>query len=419
MPISRATIRSACSIALGLGAACLALSSCATTDASTRERVNKMVAHGEYADAVRLAKEEVDQKPGDAQAEELHRQATIAYLIDRGRRLTFLDKDLEAIGYFEQAYALDPASREVYAWLDKTRRKLSWSWLEKALELHADDDLDKAVPAYEEALRYSPGDRDALAGYATALTGLQFRALRGKGYFNDGLRALSEYWLEQARSRFAYAGKYEPTDPRPKERGTQVNELLAKQRVAVARALESKRRYAAARGEYRAAMLLDPENDEAKTGKARCADEAHAYELLRDARMSILRGHFDKAATLIQEGLALTQAQKDLFEGMQASVQEARLSKLYTEGLSYERDLQYEQAVKKYAEVLKETDYYKDVLARKDTLEQYIKLAADLYAKAEAATDKQTKIQFLEQIRLVWPEYKDVDEQLKALGSAP
>jgi tetratricopeptide (TPR) repeat protein len=333
----------------------------------------------------------------------------------RSARRALADQDLEAVAVFEEAYAIDPESPEAFAWLDKTRRKLSWHWLETALELHANDDLEQAVPAYEQALKYSPNDRGAQAGYATAVAGLEFRALRGRGYFNEGLRALSEYWLEQARSRFAYAGKYEPTDPRPKERGTQVNELLAKQRVAIARQLEKSRRYNAARGEYRAATLLDPSNEDAKVGKERCAAESRAYDLLRDARMAILRGWFDKAASLIEQGLAITQAQQDLFEGMQASVQEARLQKLYTEGLSYERDLQYELAVKKYAEVLQQTDYYKDVLARKDTLEQYVQLSADLYEKAQAATDKDEKIRYLEQIRLVWPEYKDISAQLKAL----
>jgi hypothetical protein len=99
-------------------------------------------------------------------------------------------------------------------------------------------------------------------------------------------------------------------------------------------------------------------------------------------------------------------------------VQQARLDKLYAEAVSLERDSLYEQAVEKYAAILKETDYFKDVLARKDTLEQYIKLSDDLYAKAEATDDKAEKVKYFEQIRLIWPEYKDVAQQLKTL-SAP
>ena len=86
--------------------------------------------------------------------------------------------------------------------------------------------------------------------------------------------------------------------------------------------------------------------------------------------------------------------------------------------MSLERDSLYDEAVAKYGEILKQTDYYKDVLARKDTLEQYIKLSADLYAKAEATSDKAEKVKYLEQIQLIWPEYKDVAQKLKAL-SAP
>ena len=400
-----------------LCAAIVLAAGCAATDATARAKVNDLVAHGDYAEAVRVAKSEADKRPGDPAASELHRQASIAYLIDEGRKLTFVDRDVEALALFTEAHTMDPDSEVAFSWFDKTRRKLAWSWLGRALELHANDDLDGAAEAYRQALEFSPGDTGALAGLATASAGLKFRDLRGRGYFQDGLRALSEYWLAQARSRFAYAGKYEPNDPHPKQRRDEVNALIAQQRVAVARDFEKKRRYAAARGEYRAALLYDPSNEEAQHGKARCAEETHAADLLRDARMAMLKGHFDRAASLIDQGLALTREQKDLFEGMQARVAQARLDKLYDEAVSLERDSLYEQAVEKYGDILKETDYFKDVLARKDTLEQYIKLAAELYAKAQASDDKAEKMNYLEQIRLIWPEYKDVGAQLKALST--
>jgi hypothetical protein len=57
------------------------------------------------------------------------------------------------------------------------------------------------------------------------------------------------------------------------------------------------------------------------------------------------------------------------------------------------------------------------VLGRKVPLEQYVRLAAELYEKAQAATSKEEKIRLLEQIRLIWPEYKDTSEQLKALST--
>jgi tetratricopeptide (TPR) repeat protein len=404
---------------LARGLVCLTLAGCATTesDKDAREHINGLVAHGHYAEAVRAAKEEVDKKPDDAAVVELHRQASVAYLLEQGRRLTFADHDLEALDRFAQAVSLDPSSHEAASWLDKTRRKISKTWLERGLELHANDDLPQAITAYQNALKFSPGDPDAMAGLATAVAGMNFRALRGRGYFNAGLRALSEYWLEQARSRFSYARKYEPDDSHPKQREAQVDALLATQRVAIARQLEHKRRYGAARGEYRHALLLDPTNTEAQIGKARCTDEMRAARYLSDARMAVLRGRFDEAANLVEKGLALTHEQTDLFEGMQAHVREAHLNRMYNDALSLERDLEYEKAVEKYGEILNETDYYKDVLARKDTLEQYIRLAGELYEKAQASTSKDEKIRLLEQIRLIWPEYKDTSEQLKALST--
>jgi tetratricopeptide (TPR) repeat protein len=400
-------------------AVCLAVAACATTDpdVSAREHVNDLLAHSNYDEAVRVAKEDVDKHPGDAAAVELHRETSVAYLLEHGRRLTFADHDLEALEQFAEAQSIDPNSHEAAAWLEKTRRKMSRTWLERGLEAHANDDLPNAIVAYQNALKFSPGDQEAMDGLAIAVAGMNFRAVRGRGYFNAGLRALSEYWLEQARSRFSYAHKYGPDDPHPKQRETQVDALLATQRVAIAKQLELKRRYGAARGEYRHALLLDPTNTAAQEGKARCTDEMRAARYLSDARMAMLRGRFDDAANMVEQGLALTHEQKDLFEGMQARVREARLNRMYNEALSYERDLEYEKAVAKYGEILDETDYYKDVLARKDTLEQYIRLAGELYEKAQAATSKDEKIRLLEQIRLIWPEYKDTSEQLKALST--
>jgi len=46
------------------------------------------------------------------------------------------------------------------------------------------------------------------------------------------------------------------------------------------------------------------------------------------------------------------------------------------------------------------------------------RLSADLYEKSRATTDKAERVKFLEQIRLIWPEYKDISLQLKEL-SAP
>src|SRR5262249_16598127 len=154
---------------------------------------------------------------------------------EQGRKETFRDHDLEALATFRQAKELDPSSAETAAWIHKTVRKLSRTWLERGLELHASGKLQEAVDAYEKALESTPGDPSALNGLGEAIIQINYREGMGKQYFEDGIRALSGYFLEQAKSRFSYSDKYQPAEAKTLQRGSQVDTLLAQQRVTVAR----------------------------------------------------------------------------------------------------------------------------------------------------------------------------------------
>jgi hypothetical protein len=162
-------------------------------------------------------------------------------------------------------------------------------------------------------------------------------------------------------------------------------------------------------------LALDPENEEAREGLERCGKEAKASNLHSQVKMEIVRGRIDKALELIAEGEALTSVQRDLFEGARARIEQHGFENRYQTALAHERDLEYGLAVQAYGELLADSEYYKDALARKQTLEEYIRLAGELYAKAQAATDEKEKRDDLRKISVFWPEYKDVAEQLRAL----
>ena len=397
----------------------LLLSACAATATDPVDEVKGDVYHGRYEKAVREAADLREHHQGDERYEALHRETTVAYLLDQGRQETFRDRDLEALGFFRQARDLDPASREASDWIDKTLRKLSRTWLERGLELHASGKLQDAVEAYEKSLEYVPGDSSALNGLGDAIIQINYREGMGKQYFEEGMHALSAYWLDQAKSRFTYSDKYEPGEDKVAQRKTQVDGLLAQQRVTVARGFEQDGLYGAARNEYRLAVALDPSNSEAKSGLDRCTDEAKASKLLEQARMEMVRTRLDRASSLVEEGDNLTYHQKELFEGARAQIEQARLERKYQEALTFERDYRYEQAIGAYAELLKDVEYYKDAITRKQTLEEYVRLADDLYKKAGSATTEQEKLEDLRKIRVFWPEYKDVTDQLLALEGEP
>lgn len=395
-------------------ASLLLLAACASTSKDEKDTVEWLVIHGRYEEAVARAAADAQAHPNDEHAKLVHRDATVALLLERGRKLSFDDRDTEALAKFEEANRLAPERPEPLTWIQKTRNKLADHYLEQGLELHASDRLEAAVDSYEKALEYDPGNRSALVGQAEATFAINYRAGLGKGYYESGLHSLSAAWIEQARGEFKKADKY-MDGPQIDLRNKQVAVDLAAQRTTVAQGLEQDGKYEAARYEYRFATALDPDNAAAKEGKMRAEVEAHVAQLLRDADMEVKRGREESALAKVEEASRLTVAQKERCEGMKNRVQEARYERIYREALAFERDGKYSDAVASYDELLKIAAYYKDALTRKETLEDFIVRADRLYLAAAAETDAQKKLDVLRQIQQFWPDYKDVGDQVREL----
>jgi tetratricopeptide (TPR) repeat protein len=399
-------------LACGLGA-------CADTGVKAEDTVEWNMAHMQYARALELAQADAKARPDDAAAQEMLRRAQLAALLEKGRRLTLEDEDVEALKVYEQALALEADSKELQEWIQKTELKLGDRWLQVALELHARGDLPGALDAYEQSLRYHPGYDVALGGMAQARKEIDHRELLGKSYFEGGVHALSDYWLERAKGLFAYSNKYKPGLEHTLERSKQVNLLLAQQRQKVAQAYEKDGLFGAAHSEYRMALALAPDDPPSQQALERCSKEVKAQRILEDAKYQIMRGKFERAEELIQKGLELTTAQTDKFEGARALVQEQRNERAYQEAFALERDQRFAEAIEKYGELLVQANYYKDTLARVDTLKGYITLAEELYKQASEATDDKARLDFLRQIQVFWPEYRDVAKLVSDLEQKP
>jgi tetratricopeptide (TPR) repeat protein len=391
------------------------LVACAAQSRTVGQEVRSLVDHGRFEEGVQMAADAAAKDPGNPEMQELYRDATVAYLLEQGRRLTFEDKDEEALAFMQRALETNPDSEEAADWIEKTNKKLALKHLDIALEEHAKDEIQKALANYEKALQFMPADKDALIGRDICVRILQRREGLGKSYFDEGVRALSEYWLEQARSRFSYSHKYQPADARTTDRRVLVEKLLAAQRMSAGRAFEKAGRFGSARNEYRVAHALDQGNEEARAGLERVQRELDVRAVLDRAKMHIVRGDFDEASKLAEEAGEKTVAQKDKVEGMVASIREGRLERQYRDALVLEHDFRYEDAVGKYDELLEKAQFYKDVIARRDTLQEYMRLAAELYEKAAAEGSGEKKLEYLQQIRVFWPEYKDIQAQIAEL----
>jgi len=407
-------------------AAVLALLAAAsfTACASTREHeveehdVGWLIAHGEHDRALELAARRKEERPNDPAAESEHRLASAAWLVARGRELTFEDRDEEALELFRQAQELAPGVPEIEDWIARTSHKLARRAYEEALDWQGRDDLEQARAAYERALAYDPDDPRAKQGLQRVLLHTNHRAGMGEKYYRQGIRALDDYWLQQARGSFAYSLKYAPDDPRARQRRSQTEHLLAGERYAVARAMEEQDLFAAARNEYRLTLLIDPEHADARLGLERMEREQRAAELLRRAEQLRLALRFDEAEAVLAEASELSALQTDQFEGARAALQEARLSRLYDIARALETDNRFEEAIAAYGDLLENAPFYRDAIARRDTLQDYVADAKRLYAQAAATQDLAEREAILRRFEVFWPEYRDVREQLRALEAA-
>lgn len=401
-------------LVLGFG-----LSACSTTNdgPSPTEVVRDMIRHGRFVDAVNASSKLVDERPEDPEAKLLHRDTSVAYLVALGRSKIFGGDDEEAMKCFQRAATLDPESPVARDWINKTNAKLASKWFERASGMHASDNLEGARMAYEEALVHLPAHLGAREGLAQVSLQQNYRSGQTDTYYNLGVRAITDWRLEEAKHRFQGAGKYGGSTPRVERRVADVNRELAAQRVKVAEQLEQDGLHTAARNDYRVASLMDPTNKEAKEGYLRARREAEVTHMLDEAEMWVRRGEFAKGSKLLDEARAATKSQIALVDKAASGITAARAQISYDDALNLEHDFRYQLAIVAYEQVIEEYGYdlAQDSRARVTTLSDYLGDASELYAEAKAAGTDQERRDLLRQIEVFWPEYLDIQEQLAAL----
>lgn len=400
-------------------ALCVVLGACAATRTrSGVEQVDELVSHGRYQEALELAADLAGRRPRDERVQAAHRQASVAFLLDRARELTFLDKDEEALVMVEQAREIDSESPQAAVWEGKVRGKLAHRWHDRGLEYHADGNLAAARECYARSMEYQPTPR-ARKDLASIVLQLDYRAGLSDDYYHEGLRAFRDYALPVARSRFSYAEKYRPDDERAERRMGQVDALLSRERVAFAHRLEEDGYFAAAKNEYRIALLLDPDLEEAEEGFERMSAEADADLYLDRSEMMVLRGELDRARDEIAAGREITRLQGERFDDLLEDIGDAQLRALYETALDLEHDYRFPEAIDAYERLLEQREWYEDARTRKATLEDYVQRAHELYLAAARTGKRDERIDYLRQIEVFWPEYRDVQERLRRLEATP
>jgi tetratricopeptide (TPR) repeat protein len=398
--------------------ALVALSACSSTpEEVSGPSVSKLIQLTRYEDALRLSQELVTAAPRLDNYEQYKQRdtATIAWLLNQGRTQTFDDKDYEALTTFEQALLLRPDSEIVLKWIGKTRAKIANRLFHEGTELHALEEYDQAIVKYDEALQMAPDFDSVIRAKGLATRQSQYRVDLAKGYYVAGVRALSDYWLEQAKSRFGYTRKYLPEHSRALNRRIKVDGMLAGQRLILGNDYMSRGLYAAARNEFRLALILHPATEGLQERLDEAAREAAAGDQLLKAEMLVFKSEFDGALAALDEGIVLTTMQAEQFELVRMEIDEEKNRIIYERALAYEHDYLYEEAIKVYDELLARTDYHEDSRARRETLKDYVKNADRLYEEISSAGESRDKLSLLRQIEIFWPEYRDIQERILRL----
>jgi tetratricopeptide (TPR) repeat protein len=396
-------------LALALTAACQA-----QEVRGEEERVIAAAQHGRYEEALATARRLAADRPDDERVATLLRDTEVAYVLDQGRNEVFRGDLGRALELFEQARQLAPGHPTVENWIGKTRAQLANQWLDRAAAATGPDHLAEAEAAYEKVLTFDPDNADGKRGLANVLLLQNYRAGMSKTYFDDGLSSFRRLLLEQARRAFQVSNRYRENDP-ASSRGDQVEKMIAEERLAQAANLEANGLYFAARNEYRLVLLVDPENAEARAGLDRMDRESRAMQTMSAADMAVRRGDFEQAQEVLDTASVLTDAQEDDVSLLRSSIEDKRLDDLYGEAASLTEDYRYPEAVAAYEQLLERAPDYKDAARRKETLQEFIRLAEEFYAKALAAPDDKIAEEWLRAIELTWPEYKDVSERLAAI----
>jgi len=396
--------------------------------------VRQLVAAGRYGSAVEVAKARVVAHPEDAYAKEDHRLASIALLMDSGRRLSFVGQDLEALAAFEQAQAMSSSPEtdgpsassdsglgrtpdQPQQWIDKTRTKIAMGWLKEGTERMSVGDLVGAGEAFAQAEQYDPsvpGLDDEIENIDRRLA---FRSELAEEYYNAGIGQLRSGNLEVAGSRFSYSDKYAHGEGRAQERLIEVRAEIARRHVASAMSLEAQGFFSAARVEYVTALDRDPSNEMARDGLARMRLEAEAFETLKEGEMWVLREGWEEAKEILLAGREKTQMQVAEFDRALLQLAQARTQQTYELAVNLEHDFRFSEAIVEYERILETQDFYLDVRTRLDTLQGAVDKVQSLYEAQSSETNSEERLKLLRQIEFIWPGYKDVQALLGADGS--
>ena len=387
-------------------------------DRTPRDRVLSLIGHGEFAEAVELAAQFTEEDPVSQEFEDLHRYASVAYLLEKGRRATFEELDRLAIQRFQEALALDPEHGAAQRWLFKTQTKLASRLTDEGMELAANAEFQEAWRRYTEAIEVLPDFQLALDSMERLDSELAYRETKAGDYYDQGVAAMIEAEYNIAANRFGYVRKYRDEDDRLRRRSKKVDKAIGQERVDWATKLEQEGLFYAARAEFQAALLDDPDNAAAREGVLRSGREAEVSELLSRGQGALTRGEFIKAQIFFEDALEMTIQQKEAAQGMLDELALARRQAQFEVAVSLENDFRLEAAIQSYDDLLVQYPDFEEARVRQADLRTRVQKALQLYGSLSSDKSDEERLTILLQVEELFPDFRDVPERIERLEAA-
>lgn len=182
----------------------LVLGGCASGSVLDASRAHARVGNWEMAFAELDAAREGMLASGQAIDEEFeaaHREARFSFLLVRGRKLIFLEREPEAQVVLAAARELDPDNPVIEALLERTRHKLAVRAVERGDKSRAEGDHAAAIAHYAEAETHVPGFAAALEGQLAVKDAVDRLHTRAQHEFLEAVRKLPQFrYVEDRKS---------------------------------------------------------------------------------------------------------------------------------------------------------------------------------------------------------------------------
>ena len=389
---------------------------CTSTDTyEDQDPFRRAIRESRFDQAEEIARQELEANPGDAEAEARLVRVEVARRVDLARSLVFEDQPQAALDLLVETQAMAPDEGILQVWIAKVRNQLAWEWLEIAASYSGDADLENARAALQRALLYVPDNPEAQTDLERTLVRIAYRKDLSDEYFITALRKLREARYVSADRDLGISTLYDAANLDAARRREDVRSRLAGERNATAAVFETEGLWFAALGEYRAVLFLEPENEVALDGVERLEREVQAEQHLRLAEMMVRRREFAEAHVELDAARALTAAQVGRVEQLEGDIEAARWQAMYDRGEALYGDQQFEEAVAILSSLLDEAGDFADARQLRDTLVETIAEVEGLYQRASEADDDAARLSLLRQVQVLWPEYRDVPQQVETL----